>query len=456
MIPRGRPLDLDVHGCLSDRRRYERQIERLHKRYLFSGQLYELQQEGVSLASVIHHQSKVAKLIATTVARGDYHFKPAKVRRILVDGKERVVYALRLTDLIVHAVVADLIGEAMEPFLSPHLYSYRRGLSWWAPVSRFASYARAHRKSHPDPKTRGIYALRRDIDSYTDSIPVGLRSPLWRMLRDVLTPAAARDPISPADWRLIEEVVRPQAFVSEGRYFTLYRGVPTGLPISCVLFNLYLTAFDHELAQVPGSFYARYSDDILFAHPDAEVARAMVSRIDALVAGLELKINPQKRDDLYLTGAGRLSSNWPETRGTTSIEFLGCRLSADGTVSLNRKKARRLLGDLEERAVRTARATGDGDPDRTGRLVCSVINRVLDPRTPFLQQRSAALLRRAVTDRRQLKQLDYWIARAVLRAVTGKREVKVFRQVPYRTVRTRWRLVSVLQARNKWPRKPGR
>ena len=35
---------MDVWACLADKRRYERQIERLHERYLLTSRLYELSQ----------------------------------------------------------------------------------------------------------------------------------------------------------------------------------------------------------------------------------------------------------------------------------------------------------------------------------------------------------------------------------------------------------------------------
>ena len=62
--------------------------------------------------------------------------------------------------------------------------------------------------------------------------------------------------------------------MTEGQLFTQYRGVPTGQPISCVLFNLYLSGLDAQLDRIPGAFYARYCDDIVFAHPDPDVVRA--------------------------------------------------------------------------------------------------------------------------------------------------------------------------------------
>lgn len=441
----------DLHARLSDRRRYRAEIERLHERYLFSRNLYELQQDGVSLATFAQQKSHLARVIAKTVERGEYRFEPARVNWIVVDGKMRKIFALRLTDLIVHGVVAHVLEQAAAPALSPNLYSYRRGVSWWKAVADSAAYARAHRQGRPDPKTRGLYILRRDIDSYTDSIPVGPSSPLWPMLRALLCSPDSMQPILPADWALIEQVVRPEASFHGGGTFTLFRGVPTGQPISCVLFNVYLAHLDRELAAVPGGFYARYSDDLLFAHPDPKVVRDVDACITSRIARLGLQLNMQKSQTLFLTAAGRRSLDWPVARPTTAFRFLGCRVSAIGTVSLNNKKVRRLLRDIEQRATRTASVLSGRGLTETGRMVCSVINRIIDPKSDEFQQRSAALLRRAVTDRQQLKQLDYWIARIVGQAVTGRRDAKVWRHVAYRTIRADWRLVSVLHARNRWP-----
>jgi hypothetical protein len=118
---------------------------------------------------------------------------------------------------------------------------------------------------------------------------------------------------------------------------------------------------------------------------------------------------------------------------------------------LGKKKSRRLLRDLSRRALRTARVSAGADHDTVGRLVCSIINRAIDPKTAAFQQRSAALLRRAITDRRQLKQLDHLIARLVAEAVTGQTGARAFRTVPYRKIRDEWKLVSVQAARNAWP-----
>jgi hypothetical protein len=442
---------MNLHACLTDPRRYERQIERLHQKYLWTRRLYELQQSDVSLASFVLNRSKVARKIARTVGNGEYGLQPAHVRTIITDAKERIVFAYRLTDLLVHGLVAGLLEEALTPALSASLYSYRKGVSWWTAISAFASYARMHRKNELDVRRRGFYVIRRDIESYTDSIPVGATSPVWGMLRKLLLTFDDGRSLSAPHWDLIESVVRPVAFVTEGQLFTQYRGVPTGQPISCVLFNLYLSGLDAQLDRIPGAFYARYCDDLIFAHPDPDVVRAADACMRNALSALALQFNESKSRDLYLTAAGRQSSEWPEAHGTTAVPLLGCLVSAQGTVSLSRKKRRRLLADLEDRAFGTARALKTRDPAAAGRTICSVINRALEPRLEFSQQRSATLLRRAVTDREDLKQLDYCIARIVLRAITGQRGARGFRVIPYRKMREEWQLISLLQARNKWP-----
>lgn len=439
--------NLSLHALLSDHRTYERQIDRLHRRYLLTRRIYELQQDDVSLATVALNRSKVARLLASTVAGGDYRLEAARMRTLRVDGKARTVFTYRLTDVIVHGAVGNILQEATAPQLSPQLYSYRTGMSWWTPIADFASYVRRHRQSRPDPRARHLYVLRRDIDSYTDSIPVGERSRIWPLVREALG-----GEIQPADWALVQKVIRPDVVRPGGGEACVWRGVPTGQPISCVLFNLYLSELDHELDGLPGAFYARYSDDILFAHPDADVAREVAARIDEHLGELGLRCNRPKSLDLYLTSAGRPSTRWPDARGTSSVPLLGTRVASDGTVSLGRAKTRALLRDVDRRAHRAATAVGRGDRDRLGKTVCAMINRVLGARSTPVQQRSAPLLRRAVTDRKQLEQLDYLIARIVLRTVTGRRSVQAFRQVPYRKMREDWGLVSVLDSRNRWGR----
>jgi len=436
---------VDLHARLSDPSLYNRQIAKLHAKYALTSELYTQEQSGVTLATMVIRSKELSRTVARTVEQGRYRFSPARIDTIEVDGKSREVFRYELIDRIVHGAISDLIEEATRPLLSPRLFSYRPGVSWLKPSFEFARWVRAANRAHSDPRKRGLFVLRRDIHSYTDTIPVDGISGVWTTVRNALTNGDGE--LRASDWSLVENVIRPEVASDEDALYTLIRGVPTGQVISCVLFNVYLAELDHAMAAIPGSFYARYSDDILFAHPDPEVAAEAAQLLDAHVLAARLALNPDKSRDLYLNVPGRSAGEaWP---GTSNVGFVGAKISARGTISLGRQKQRRLLREVRTRAIRTARGLAGRDRNAVGRTVCSVINRILEGGGGPLEQRSAALVRRAVTDRDELAQLDYWLARIVAHAVTGDPSVRSFRQVSYATIRNDWKLTSLLHSRNR-------
>jgi hypothetical protein len=434
---------VDVYAQLADRRRYERQIERLHQRYLLTSRLYEMRQSDVSLASIVMNRGKVARLLAREVGEGRYELEPGELRTIRARHKTREVFACRITDLIVHGVVSDIVSDAVSPRLSRRVFSYRKGLSWLTPLAQLAAYVRAERRKHADPRARGVYVLRSDVDSYTDSIPIGRDSPLWPMLESGLG-----GPLPP----LVEQVIRVEMRLPEGGIACRVRGLPMGQPIAAIIANLYLSDMDRALEKLPRGFYARYGDDFLFAHAEPAVAREAQTAIDRTLDLLWLTVNAKKRRTLFLTTAGRDSDAWPEAIGASSVPFLGTRIAADGTIGLDEKKVRSLLREIDRRTSVTARTMRGTNREQAGRAVCSVVGRALDPRSALTQQRSAIALRRVVTDRRQLQQLDYWIARIVVKALTGRRDARAFREIPYRKLRGEWGLPSLVAARNRRPK----
>jgi len=234
----------------------------------------------------------------------------------------------------------------------------------------------------------------------------------------------------------------------EGGVAVRLKGLPTGQPMGGVIGNLYLTDMDRTLESVPGAFYARYGDDFLFAHPDPAVAADADAVIDAHLGRLSLTVSERKRRTLYLTPSGRPSAEWEGSKGAPAVPFLGMRVAADGTVGLDTPKVRGLLREIGRRTRATARTLRGAGRDEMARTVCAVVNRTLDPRIALTQHQAAAQLRRVVTDRRQLQQLDYWIARMVAEAVSERSGARAFREVPYRALRQDYGLVSLVAARN--------
>ncbi|MDD8026819.1 MAG: reverse transcriptase domain-containing protein [Acidobacteriota bacterium] len=442
---------MDLQRALADPRRYRRQIERLFDRTLFTPARRAMRQDGVPIEALFDGQRRISRLLARAAAGGTYPFEAGRIRRIRVDGKEREVFSFPLTDMIVHAVAAEIVEEASRPLLSSRLFSYRPGISWADAVSGFGAYVRRHRKDRRDPKTRGLYVVRRDIDSYTDSIPVGPASPLWEMLTGLFR--GARTAVPCPGWSTMVEVVRPLVEWPDGGRGRLVRGVATGQPISCVLFNVYLHGLDRRLESITGGFYARYSDDILFAHADPARAREAAAVLEEETARLGLKLKAEKGRDVFLNQAARPAPGPGGFAGSASVPFLGTDVGADGTIGLGREAARSLLRDLTDRAERTAGAAGAVPLDEKGRAVCSVLNRALHPDPVPLRQKSTDILRRLATNRPQLRHLDFLMALIAIRAATGISGPRAFRTVPYARVRRAWGLRSLLHDRNRGARR---
>lgn len=443
-IPWLRPKTTALQRQLAEPWRYRRQLQKLQIKNEAGGRLYRLRQDEVSLGAMLMDLNRFSRILAQTVAEGSYRLEPAKSRFITVNHKQRELFSFRPTDLVVHGVVAELILERMRDQFSPCLFSYLKGRNWWHGISGFAEYVRKHRQGRPDPRQRGLYVMRRDIKKYTDTIPVGEKSPLWQQLRDILEVTDSDTP----RWGLIQEVVRPEVIPEDGRgTFSKCLGVPTGSPISTTLFNTYLHRVDGLLDGVEGAFYARYADDLIFAHPQADVVRAAARTLDTQLATLRLSANQEKGQDLFFNGAGRPPpvKSW---RGARTVRFLGCHVGFDGTVSLTPGKLRDLLQDLEDRTSSIGMPESGEHLDERASLACEIINQALDPASGR-PHKTAALLSHAVTDREQLWNIDYRVALLAAQIISGQTGPRAFRQVGYHDLRAKWGLVSLFHRRNK-------
>jgi hypothetical protein len=433
------PADPFLLGALRDPGRYGARLRKLRARG--RGGEHALARDGVTMDGLYLDARGAARSIAAEVTAGSYAVRPARIRRALLD-KPRDLFVLDATDLVVHGAVAEVLTEAMEPHLSPCVHSYRRGRSPAGALRAFGAYLRAHRRERQDPRERGLYVLRADVKSYGESIPLGASSSLWERLQEVLGPVDRDREL----WALLGSVVRPEVMGEAGPWQPIV-GVPTGSPVATALANLYLMPLDRALEAVPGGFYARFGDDLLFAHPDLEVARQAVATTHEVLTNLQLGLNADKEWFVFFNGAGRPSAQGDVT-GTTAIRYVGARVGFDGTVGLSKDKAVHLLRDLRARLERTAALLGDAPLEDRARALCATANASLDPESP-LCSRYAPLVAHAVDDRRQLRQLDYWIARAVASALTGRTDVRALRQAPYHALRKRWGLGSLVVRANR-------
>ncbi|MFZ5897086.1 MAG: reverse transcriptase domain-containing protein [Myxococcota bacterium] len=407
-----------------------------------SGQRRVWQQEGLELSELSpSSRRQLAKALARSVPRGEYRLGPSNARSAFLGGKARTLYRASITDTAVVAVLAKLLRRVVDPLLSERVYSYRPGRSSLEAVRDFADFLRDHRQAIADPRARGLFVLRRDVARYGESIPVDPESPLWSMLDKVFAHwgIGAQEPIA----ALTRAAVRP-SIASEAGAYQLERGVPTGSAIQPVICNLYLSQLDAALGGVRGSFYARFGDDIVFAHADADVAKRARDTADDVVGTLKLAFKAEKSRDFFFNAAGRHSAGLP---GAAQLEYLGLRLHFSGAVGLTSAKARRLLREVTRRLDNDLRLTRALSREEALESMCHTASESLDPRRP-LAQVMVPLVNHAVDDRGQLRQLDYLVALRIAERDSGQRGVRAFRHVSYQSLRAAG-LRSLLVARNR-------
>ena len=390
-------------------------------------------------------QEKVAVKLARAIRHHRFSLSAATARSAMIDGKSRILYRQIPVDLVVTRAVTGILSALSPPHYSNALYSYQKGTGAIPAITALRDYFRAHLHNCPDQMQRGLYVLKRDISSYGEAIPIHEASGLWPILKEVTIQPFHADEQHPF-WRLLVECIRREVTATDGERRVLGSGTPTGSPIQPIINNLYLGPLDRMLAGIPGGFYARYGDDFVFAHPDADAARRAEADMDQLLARLELRVRDAKRKNVYLTIPGKSSARWPETLGATGLEFLGCTIAFRGVVSLKKAKARMFLRHVRKR-IETVANMVDAPISEKGRAICSAVNAALDPQS-LLAERYAHLLRYIVDDRRQLAHLDYLLAKMVACTLTRNPSVRAFRKVSYRHIREEFGLHSLVVLKN--------
>jgi Reverse transcriptase (RNA-dependent DNA polymerase) len=444
---------LNFVQAISDADRIEAQLHRLAAR-AGSARLARLVQDGVRLRRLIEESRRTSRLLARALADGSFAPGAVTLRAARIGGKERLLAALAPLDLVAHAVIADELARRLEPRLSPQLFSYRRGRSSLTALRAVARGVSRHRRAHADPRARGLFVLRADVQDYTDSWPIDDGAPLWPDLRGV---TGLDD--DGAHWRMLRRLLVPEIVGAPAPVATSSppppasgerRGLLFGAPTTNVLANLYLAPLDAELDAVPGLLYARFGDDVFCAHPDLAVLRAAQASLEAVLSARGLRLNQRKVRLLFWNGAGRRSPSAPQIEGAREVAFVGGAVSFSGGIALSPRKWSALVGDLRARVRRTAAVVRASSPppgdSELAQVLVDVVNQSLSIDTPLATD-YAPLLGGLVSDRRQLAELDRLLALWIAEAVSQRAGVRAFRDLPWRRLRALG-LQSLVKARN--------
>jgi len=439
--------------AIADADRIEAQLHRLAAR-VRGARLARLVQDGVRLRRLIEESRRTSRLLAGALADGSFAPSAVALRAARIGGKQRLLAALAPLDLVAHAVIADELARRLEPRLSPQLYSYRRGRSSLTALRAVARGVSRHRRAHADPRARGLFVLRADVQDYTDSWPIHDGAPLWSDLRAV---TGLDD--GGAHWRMLRRLLVPEIVGAPPLVAVApapppagveRRGLLFGAPTTNVLANLYLAPLDAQMDAVPGLLYARFGDDVFCAHEELAVLRAVQASLEALLSARGLRLNQRKVRVLFWNGAGRRSPSAPQIEGAREVAFVGGAVSFDGGVALSPRKWSALVGDLRTRVRRTAAVMRASSPppgdSELAQVLVDVVNQSLSIDAPMATD-YAPLLAGLVSDRRQLAELDRLMALWIAEAVSQRAGARAFRGLPWRRVRALG-LKSLVKERN--------
>ena len=197
------------------------------------------------------------------------------------EPKERLVAAAAFRDRVVHHAIVRVLEPIFEGRFIEDSFACRKGKGTHAALRRCAHFAQHHR-----------YALKCDVARYFPSIDHGI---LRGLLRRVI-----------ADARLLAVIDGILASHADGVAqewpgddLLAVRLHPRGLPIgnltSQFFANIYLNVLDHfvkHTLRVRG--YVRYVDDFILFGDDRAQLRAHGHAVRRLLAGLRLRIHPDK------------------------------------------------------------------------------------------------------------------------------------------------------------------
>jgi hypothetical protein len=362
-----------------------------------------------------------------------YTFTPSAEYWAILD-KKRVLQNRSLDDSLVHQVLSIELQQKAISTYSPLLYSYQIGKGPLSAQRAFLDWIRAYKKKVSEKKKRGLYVIRIDVKSYTDSIPLNDPSFLIQSIEKLYT-------LEPTLLETLKNACRStiaenQSVVFENSgEFQYIVGLPTGSHLTPVLANIYLGTLDAQFEALPQYFYSRYGDDILIGAESAEAILKGEEMLFAQLRNLRLGVNPEKVKRVYFNGAGRKSEELNTYLGQAHLDYLGMRLLWKESYALEPKKLTPWMRTLYRKIKQTLKQLHELDPELPleikGKIICTLANEHFIPSHSYTQN---------ILSSAQWKSIHKHLGRVIVYQLTKIPNNTAFRKVSYRTLIHSWGL----------------
>lgn len=253
--------------------------------------------------------------ISESIRNGTYEPKP--VRRVEIpkpDGGVRLLGVPTVIDRVIQQACAQVLTEIFEPLFSESSFGFRPGRKASDALNQARDY---YRQGY-------IYSVDLDLSKYFDTVNHDI---LLGMLRKCVPDESVI--------RMIRKFLK-SGVMKDGLISPTHEGTPQGGPLSPLLSNIYLTAFD-RLLESRGHKFVRYADDCnIYVKSIRSAQRVLLSCTRFLEGRLKLKVNQEKS----------------KTGSPLELKFLGFKLYktklGDVTFLVHEKTLKRFKSKVRE------------------------------------------------------------------------------------------------------------
>src|SRR5262252_3937911 len=229
--------------------------------------------DGMTVGGITDYLKQHWPAIREQLLNGTYEPKP--VRRVEIakpDGGVRKLGIPTVLDRLIQQAVMQVLQRRWDRTFSDHSYGFRPGRSAHQAVTQAQSYA---------------------AEGYEWVVDIDLEKFFDRVDHDILMDRVAKRISDKQLLRLIRAYLNAGVMES-GLVGPTDEGVPQGGPLSPLLSNLVLDAFDRELTR-RGLRFCRYADDCnIYVRSRRSGERVMASVGRFLTTRLQLKVNESK------------------------------------------------------------------------------------------------------------------------------------------------------------------
>ena len=370
--------------------------------------------DGRTLYDFARHSLKNVHQLHRQLRGGQFNFREGIALHYNFNGKHRTIHLFPWEERIVDLLLYRQLTKYFHNVFEPSCHAYRMG---GFGVDQCQERLNANLKKLPRP----VYFIKRDVKDYFPSID---HERLLEMLSEWVEP---EDTL----FDLLRQRIEFQTKHGD-EIITNSRGVAFGTAIACFFANLYLTPLDRRLSQVKGLSYFRYADDLLAFSHDRDTALEAEAIIADSFEELQLVSKPKHHRNFFFVGNSEQDSHF---KPCEKFRHLGLEFRQNGGVGLSLDKARKIRNQFKFAWKRYGHKLGKlRSPMGRARKAIAVANDLLEH-----GYRSVAIIDyylKHVDDEEQLRQIDRWLAEAVLAIAFGKGHKKGnFRKLPFGKMR---------------------